>query len=82
MPKTFGQSLIGPEFYSLKTGMFYTSRYNCKINLVIKKLEYQLLVLQVYKTFMEILHTFQKDQKTIKETTQHGPMCETEVWSY
>ena len=34
---------------------------------------------QVYKTFMEILHTFQKDQKTVKDTTQHGPMCETEV---
>ncbi|XP_063674545.1 paired amphipathic helix protein Sin3a-like isoform X2 [Bolinopsis microptera] len=35
---------------------------------------------QVYKTFMEILHTFQKDQKTVKDTTQHGPMCETEVF--
>ncbi|KAL5257487.1 hypothetical protein ACHWQZ_G012432 [Mnemiopsis leidyi] len=35
---------------------------------------------EVYKTFMEILHTFQKDQKTVKDTTQHGPMCETEVF--
>ena len=35
---------------------------------------------QVYKSFMEILHTFQKDQKTVKESSSSlNSTGETEV---
>ena len=34
---------------------------------------------EVYKTFMEILHNFQKDQKTVKEATIQGSTVEAEV---